>query len=275
MNGSALQEIPIATLRAFKIALPPTCTEQEAIAEALSDADALIAALEQLIAKKRDLKQGAMQELLTGEKRLPGFNGEWKPCTLGECLLAPPDYGVNAPGVPQSGNLPTYIRITDIDGDGRFVRSGRVAVDHPLAANYRLSQNEIVFARTGASVGKTYLYHLSDGDVVFAGFLIRGRVDCSKLVPSFLAAFTKTSQYWNWVRVMSMRSGQPGINGNEYAALPLRLPPTVAEQAAITAILSDMDTEIAALEARLAKARQIKQGMMQELLTGKTRLVES
>ena len=78
MNGSALQEIPIATLRAFKIALPPTKAEQEAIAGALSDADALIESLEQLLVKKRYVKQGAMQELLTGKKRLPGFSGEWK-----------------------------------------------------------------------------------------------------------------------------------------------------------------------------------------------------
>ena len=78
--------------------------------------------------------------------------------------------------------------------------------------------------------------------------------------------------YWNWVHLMSMRSGQPGINGNEYAQLPLTLPP-LPEQTAIAAILSDMDAEIAALEAKLAKARNLKQGMMQELLTGRIRLI--
>jgi len=273
MAGNAITRLTLEKIKKLRFPVPPTKAEQEAIAKLLSDADALIESLEQLIAKKRQIKQGAMLELLTGKRRLPGFDGEWKNCPLRECLLADPDYGLNAPGVPQTGSLPTYLRITDIDDDGRFIPSGRVAVNHPFSMNYRLGENEIVFARTGASVGKTYLYNADDGEVVFAGFLIRAKIDCSKLCPYFLAAFTKTERYWNWVRVMSMRSGQPGINGNEYADLTLHLPPTIEEQTAIATILSDMDAEIAALEAKLAKARQIKQGMMQELLTGKIRLV--
>ena len=120
---------------------------------------------------------------------------------------------------------------------------------------------------------KRICYNPVDGEVVFAGFLIRAKIDDPKLCPFFLAAFTRTHRYWNWVRMMSMRSGQPGINGNEYASLTLHLPTTFEEQTAIATILSDMDAEIAALEAKLAKARQIKQGMMQELLTGRIRLV--
>jgi len=121
-------------------------------------------------------------------------------------------------------------------------------------------------------VGKTYLYDPADGVIVFAGFLIRAKIDRSKLCPAFFAAFTKTGRYWNWVRIMSMRSGQPGINGNEYASLDLNLPP-LPEQSAIAAILSDMDAEIAALETKLTKTRHLKQGMMQELLTGRIRLI--
>jgi type I restriction enzyme S subunit len=139
--------------------------------------------------------------------------------------------------------------------------------------NYLLGENQIVFARTGASVGKTYLYSPQDGLIVFAGFLIRARIDPCKLSPYFFAALTRTRPYWNWVRMMSMRSGQPGINGSEYASLPIRLPPTLEEQTTIAAILSDMDAEIVALAAKLAKTAQIKQGMMQELLTGRIRLV--
>ncbi len=271
--GSDQPFVSTTALKKIHIPLPPTKAEQEAIAEALSDADALIESLEQLIAKKRQIKQGAMQELLTGKRRLPGFSGEWIDCSLRDCLLANPDYGINAPGVPDSGNLPTYLRITDIDDDGRFMQGSQVAVNHPLSMNYLLGRNEIVFARTGASVGKTYLYNIKDGELVFAGFLIRARINCEKLCPEFFATFTKTSKYWNWVRMMSMRSGQPGINGNEFASLDLYLPPTLEEQISIATILSDMDSEITALEEKLAKARQIKQGMMQELLTGRVRLV--
>jgi type I restriction enzyme S subunit len=272
-TGTTMKHLNVSDMLHFSVPLPPTKAEQEAIAEALGDADALIESLEQLIVKKRQIKQGAMQGLLTSKRRLPGFYGEWKQHTLRECILANPDYGINAPGVPQTGSLPTYLRITDIDEDGRFMPSNRVAVDHPFSMNYLLGMNEIVFARTGASVGKTYLYNANDGEVVFAGFLIRAKIDCSKLCPEFLAAYTKTQQYWNWVRVMSMRSGQPGINGNEYGDLELHLPPTFREQSAIAEILSDMDAEIATLEAKLAKARRIKQGMMQELLTGRIRLI--
>jgi len=108
---------------------------------------------------------------------------------------------------------------------------------------------------------------------VFAGFLIRARIDPSKLSPEYLAAYTHTADYWNWVRLMSMRSGQPGINGQEYASMSFRIPPTLPEQAAIASVLSDMDAELEVLEAKLDKARQVKQGMMQQLLTGKVRLV--
>jgi type I restriction enzyme S subunit len=262
-----------AELDKIEVPLPPTKAEQEAIAEALSDADALVESLEQLLAKKHQLKQGAMQELLTGKKRLPGFSGEWKVRSLRNCLLTDPDYGINAPGVPIDGNLPSYLRITDIDDDGRLTNENRVAVNHPLSGNYLLQPNEIVFARTGASVGKSYLYDTADGEMVFAGFLIRVKIDRSKLCPAFLASYTRTRRYWSWVKMMSMRSGQPGINGKEYASLELHLPPSIDEQFAIAAILSDMDAEIAALEGKTAKARQLKQGMMQELLTGRIRLV--
>jgi type I restriction enzyme, S subunit len=271
-TGNGQPNLNTTLIGDFQIPLPPTKAEQEAIAGALSDADALIESLEQLLTKKRHTKQGAMQELLTGKKRLPGFRAEWKPCQLRDCLLTNPDYGINAPGVPSSGELPVYLRITDIDDDGRFIANNRVAVNHPQSMGYILNENEIVFARTGASVGKTYLYDPADGVIVFAGFLIRAKIDRSKLCPKFFAAFTKTGRYWNWVRIMSMRSGQPGINGNEYASLDLNLPP-LPEQTAIAAILSDMDAEIAALEAKLNKTRQLKQGMMQELLTGKIRLI--
>ena len=213
-----------------------------------------------------------MQELLTGKKRLPGFSGEWEVKRLGDCLISRPDYGINAPAVPFSDRLPAYIRITDISEDSRFSPEKLVSVRAANAGNYYLSDGDLVFARTGASVGKSYLYNPLDGRLVFAGFLIRVRPDPAILIPAFLAAYATTDAYWNWVRLMSMRSGQPGINGNEYAQLPISLP-SIPEQTAIAAVLSDMDAGIAAVERKRDKTRALKQGMMQELLTGKTRLV--
>ena len=260
----------LAGIRAIKVVLPPI-EEQRAIADALSDMDALISGLDQLIAKKRDIKQAVMQQLLTGKQRLPGFSGEWEVRRLGECLEFSPDYGINAPAVQFSDRLPTYIRITDITEDGRLSTDSLVSVDSIDAPNYYLANGDIVFARTGASVGKSYLYRLSDGPLVFAGFLIRVRVNQLLLFPDFLAAYVSTCPYWRWVQVMSMRSGQPGINGNEYAQLPIPVP-TIEEQTAIATILSDMGSELVTLETRRDKAHQLKQGMMQELLTGKIRI---
>lgn len=270
--GSTMINLNQGTLSNLKIPVPPTKEEQQAIATALSDTDALIDALEQLLAKKRQIKQGAMRELLTGEKRLAGFQGEWAIKSLGDCLLNPPDYGINAPAVDFSDQLPTYIRITDITDDGKFKPNPKVSVKTHNLEQYTLKQGDILFTRTGASVGKSYLYTKKDGPLIFAGFLIRVRTKQEELLPEFLFALTKTENYWKWVTVMSMRSGQPGINGNEYKQLPIPVP-SIEEQTAIAAILSDMDTDITELETRLGKVRQVKQGMMRELLTGRTRLV--
>jgi type I restriction enzyme S subunit len=258
-------------VRAFPVRLPPL-PEQKAIATALADVDALLGALDGIIAKRRDLKQAAMEQLLTAQIRLPGFAGKWATTTLGRCLLARPDYGINAAAVPLSDRLPKYIRITDITKDGRFRPDAFVSVMHANAKKYYLNEGDLVFARTGASVGKSYLYNSQDGRLVFAGFLIRVRPDPSVLDSSYLAAYARTEVYWRWVRLMSMRSGQPGINGNEYAQLEMAIPPT-AEQVAIARVLKSMDDEILALEQRRDKTRQLKQGMMQELLTGRTRLL--
>jgi len=285
--GSTMINLNQSTLSNLPIPLPPTRAEQETIAEALSDADALIESLEQLLTKKCQIKQGAMQELLTGKKRLPGFHSkpgykrtevgmipeDWEVLPLGRRLLKTPSYGINAPAIPFDSRFPTYLRITDITEEGRFAEATKASVDHPSSVAYLLEQGDLVFARTGASVGKSYLYDPDDGQLVFAGFLIRVTPDPEKLIPAFLAYFVQTRSYWNWVKVNSMRSGQPGINGREYASLPIPLPPTLAEQTAIASVLSDMDSGLSVLENKLTKAQHLKQGMMQELLTGRTRLV--
>ncbi|MFZ3327589.1 MAG: restriction endonuclease subunit S [Methylocella sp.] len=286
-GASALVHVQKWQMEGFQLALPPAKAEQEAISKALSDADALIECLEQLISKKRHLKQGAIQELLTGKKRLPGFEKkkgfkqtevgvipeDWEVVPVSQRLRGAPTYGINASAIPFDSRFPTYLRITDITKDGRFAEATKASVAHPSAMSYLLEPGDIVFARTGASVGKSYLYNPRDGDLVFAGFLIRLRPDCERLLPEYLWFYSQSNSYWNWVTMNCMRSGQPGINGEQYASLPLPLPPTKAEQETIAAILSDMDAEIAALEEKLAKTRQIKQGMMQELLTGRIRLL--
>jgi type I restriction enzyme S subunit len=212
-----------------------------------------------------ELKQGYKQT------EVGAIPEDWEVTQLGKCLLASPDYGINAPAVPYSDELPVYIRITDIGEDGRFMPAKIVSVRDERSTNYYLGEGDIVLARTGASVGKSYLYDSSDGALVFAGFLIRLKPDESKLLPSFLASYLATEGFWRWVRLMSMRSGQPGINGREYAQLPVPLPP-IGEQESISAALSDIDTLLSDFKSIISKKRNIKQATMQELLTGKRRL---
>lgn len=197
---------------------------------------------------------------------------DWDIKKIGDCLLRNPDYGINAAAVPYNESLPVYLRITDITEDGKYSRKNLVSVNNLSSDSYYLQEGDLVFARTGASVGKTYLYNKNDGKLVFAGFLIRVKTNEKILLPDYLKYFTQTKIYWNWIAANSMRTGQPGINGNEYKELFIPLPPTKAEQAAIAETLNDADALIAELEKLITKKAAIKQGAMQELLTGKKRL---
>ncbi|WEE24106.1 restriction endonuclease subunit S [Aeromonas caviae] len=196
---------------------------------------------------------------------------DWEAASLGSLLKETPRYGINAPAVPLTGDTPVYIRITDISDDGYFNPGEKVGVNSPFSGMYFLSAGDIVLARTGASVGKSYLYNKNDGQLVYAGFLIKVSPNQERLSSMFLSQYLKSHRYWNWVVVNSMRSGQPGINGSEYASLLIPTP-TIEEQTAIATILSDMDNELQVLTQKLEKARALKQGMMQQLLTGKIRL---
>jgi len=199
---------------------------------------------------------------------------DWELKKVGGCLLKNPDYGINAAAVPFNNNLPLYLRITDITEDGNYSKKNLVCVNNISSAAFYLKQGDLVFARTGASVGKTYLYNPNDGELVFAGFLIRVRTNEEILLPNYLKYYTQTKHYWNWIATNSMRTGQPGINGNEFKELLISLPPTKEEQTAIATALNDADNLIAALEKLIAKKRAIKQGAMQELLKPKEGWVE-
>jgi type I restriction enzyme, S subunit len=200
------------------------------------------------------------------------FPKDWSVKQLGSLLSASPKYGINAPAVAFDLNLPTYIRITDISPDGYFIHDNKKSVIYPFSNLYQLSEGNIVFARTGASVGKSYMYNPKDGELVFAGFLIKVEPNIRLLYPNYLKFIVQTQTYWSWILENSMRSGQPGINGKQYATLPIPLPPTIIEQEYIGDTINDCEILIESLQELVAKKRDLKQGAMQELLTGKTRL---
>jgi type I restriction enzyme S subunit len=190
---------------------------------------------------------------------------------LGHYLVRPPRYGIGAAATAYRADLPTYIRITDIDEFGRFRPDPVVSLDSSLSGNYFLQDGDLVIARTGASVGKSYRYRTSDGELVFAGFLIAVHPDSRRLDPRYLAYLLQAKPYWDWVASESMRSGQPGVNAQQIAQLGLDVP-AIGAQRAIVDALQGADDLIDSLERMIAKKRDIKQGMQQELLTGRRRL---
>ncbi len=197
---------------------------------------------------------------------------DWEVKRLGEVCINDGDYGLNAPATDYDENLPTYLRITDIDDDGNFNQSDKKSVNSPLSENYYLKDGDIVFARTGATVGKTYLYDKNDGELVYAGFLIKFTPDKEKILPYYLKSQTNTREYANWVSITSQRSGQPGINAAEYCSYKFALPP-LAEQKRICNLLSLWDTAIAKQTTLIEQLTLRKRGLMQQLLTGKKRLI--
>lgn len=196
---------------------------------------------------------------------------EWEVMRLEDLCHNQGDYGINAPATDFSNELPTYLRITDIDDDGKFIIANKVSVNNLNSGSYHLKDGDIVFARTGATVGKTYLYNREDGDLVFAGFLIRFSPDKQKIIPYYLKAYANTSTYWKWVKITSQRSGQPGINATEYCSMQIPVPP-LAEQRKIAEVLGVWDEAIEKQARLIEKLALRKRALMQRLLSAKLRL---
>jgi len=278
-GASALVHTQKWEMEGFEFPCPPTLAEQEAIAEALSDADAFIESLEQLIVKKRQLKQGAMQDLLTGKRRLPGFEGEWEVTSLLKL----------ADGKKELFDDGDWIEAEHIKTEGiRLVQTGNIGIGRFAEKELKkyifeksftslrckeLREGDLLICRLAEPAGRAcVLPDIGEERIVTSVDVTIFRPPAGVANRIYLANLFSTL---DWFKSVSDRSGgttHKRISRGALGRLSITLP-TVAEQTAIAAILSDMDAEIAALEAKLSKARQVKQGMMQELLTGKTRLV--
>ena len=220
-------------------------------------------------ARIESIRRGEVPE---GYKRtaLGCYPLDWEQLTLGSISERKGEYGLNAPACEYEAGLPKYLRITDIDEDGKYIDNGAY-VKHIDSEKYVLRKGDLLFARTGASVGKNYLYDPSDGKLVFAGFLIKYHTK-KGYNPYIVAAMCNIHQYNNWVHMMSARSGQPGINAEEYATYAFMLPKKLSEQEKIAEILAGQDRVIALKEKLLAEKQKQKKYLMQQLLTGKKRL---
>ncbi len=191
---------------------------------------------------------------------------DWEANRLGELCIGKAEYGANAPAVERDNNLPRYVRITDINDNGRLLTSTWQSIDRKVAEPYILRKGDFLFARSGATVGKTYLYRTADGECAFAGYLIRFRPDPSKLLPDLLFHFTHSNAYYQWVKGMLRAGAQPNINGKEYSDLILPLPP-LPEQKKIAEILTTVDDAIEETDRIIEKTKELKKGLMQKLLT--------
>jgi len=289
--GGGVPKLALFRIEKLKVKYPEKKI-QDRIAHILTVCDAVIEKTQAAIAKYRAIKQGMLHDLfargidiITGklrpkyeyapdmykESKLGMVPKEWGVERLESLCTEKPTYGINAAAVDFTHQLPTYIRITDIDEEGNFSKTGRKCVDSPFSSNYCLKKGDLVFARTGATVGKTYLYNEADGLLVYAGFLIKVSPNTKTLNSDFLKFLTETPYYLNWVGLMSQRSGQPGINGNEYGGL-LIPKPDPKEQKNIAAKLLTIQRKINTEQSYLHKLQSIKQGLMADLLGGKRRV---
>ncbi|CAA0155377.1 conserved hypothetical protein [Tenacibaculum maritimum] len=255
--GGAIPTLSQEQVSRFQIPLPPTLKEQKAIATALSDMDDLIASLESLIAKKQAIKQGAMQQLLTpphkGGKRLPGFSGDWVEKSLGEIVFLNKGEQVNRDTLSEQGSYPVI--------NGGVEPSG-------YTEEWNRKENTITISEGGNSCGfvnflKTKFWS--------GGHCYTLNINSPEITKDYLYVFLK----FNESEIMSLRvgSGLPNIQKGRLESFLCAYPNNTNEQKAIAKILSDMDAELEQLETKKAKYQQLKQGMLQELLTGNTRLV--
>ena len=305
MSTTSQAALSMTNIRLFLISLPPTIEEQQRIANALSDVDTLIANLEKLIAKKKNIKQGAMQQLLTGRKRLPGFGSDErtgsrptderrKEChsersakreveessgyKMTELGLIPNDWEVKTFG-ELFDMCTTNIPIKDVNqefyvGTENMLQNKMGVVKNTAVLPYskvrEYQKNDILVSNIRPYLKKIWFADKNGGcstDVLVF------RVKDKNQSPSFLYNVVADDRFFNIVNENAIGTKMPRGDKNVIKQILFAVPSSKAEQTAIANVLSDMDTEISALETNLAKYRTLKTGMMQQLLTGKIRLV--
>lgn len=248
----------------------PSYEEQVAIGCTLATFDNLITLHQRKLEHLKKLKSGLLQKMFPKdgetipEVRFPGFTGDWEQRKLGE-LMESMEYGLNASATQFDGEN-RYLRITDIDDETRkYTGTNPVSPDVNLekAENYALREGDILFARTGASVGKTYKYQKEDGKVYFAGYLIRGRLKPKENV-DFIYQQTLTAEFSKFVKATSQRSGQPGVNANEYSRYSVWAAP-MEEADRVGSLFEELDRRYTLHQRKLDHLKRLKQGLLQQM----------
>lgn len=279
-TGNGQPNLNTSLIREIAIPFPPE-PEQRVIANALSDVDALLYGLDRLIAKKRDLKTAVMQQLLTGKTRLPGFEGEWEVIRLED--VADPAQRWSLTGGPFGSNLKSSdytnegIRIIQLQniGDGVFLNdykiyTSKIKADELISCN--IYPGEIILSKMGDPVARACIIPPIHNRYLMCSDGIRLAVDQDRFCTYFIYTMINAPEFREAASDAGTGSTRKRIGLTELRNLELKCPP-LPEQHAISTILSDMDAELVKLEQRRDKTQDLKQAMMQELLTGRTRLV--
>lgn len=268
-TGSTFESINSSDIKLAEIYLPSQ-DEQSAIGSLFRTLDDLLASHKDNLSNYQSLKATMLSKMFpkagqtVPEIRLDGFDGEWEKVKLKD-VTESIEYGLNASAKEFDGEN-KYIRITDIDDVSRKFKEDSLTspdIDVSECDNYLLCEKDILFARTGASVGKTYLYVKKDGKVYFAGFLIRARIK-DKFDSKFIFQNTLTDRFTQYVKVTSQRSGQPGVNGKEYGEYELYLP-NYEEQQAIGAYFSNLDNLINSYQEKISQLEILKKKLLQDM----------
>jgi len=280
---TAIPHISPADIRGFTIPVPSSIEEQRAIATALSDVDALLAAQDKLIAKKRDIKQAAMQQLLTGKQRLPGFSGGWEVKTLGDLFTFSGGYSASRDQLSVEGHC--YLHYGDIHGSSKTSIDTEVdyqdipKLDIPLkqvSTKSLLKDGDVVFVDASEDDEGTskHVVVVNKSNLPFISGLhtIVAKSKTDELAHEYRHYCFQTQAIRQQFLFYAVGTKVSGISKTNMPKLTLPVP-SIPEQTAIAAVLSDMDADLAALEQQRDKTRAVKQGMMQELLTGRIRLV--
>lgn len=249
----------------------PNNEEQKLLGTFLQRIDLIITLHQCKLEKLKLMKKALLQKLFPKngkhipEIRFKGFTDAWEQRKLDECMDSF-EYGLNAAAKEYDG-MHKYIRITDIDDETHnFIQSNLTSPDIDFnsdVSDYKLNINDIVFARTGASVGKTYLYNPSDGDLYYAGFLIRGKVN-KACDAGFIYQNALTRDYDSFIRITSQRSGQPGVNSKEYATFRLNIP-CKDEQEKISELLNRLDKLFTLHQRKLERLQEVKKDLLQKM----------
>ena len=261
-RNHGLLNVPTDEFFDTKHYIPRDSAEQRKIADFMIALERRIEAQQSLVDNLKKYKRGLVSQILKQRLAISHEDNEWKEVCLSD-VAEGFEYGLNAAATAYDGKH-KYIRITDIDDDTHtYINQDPVSPSGAFEERYRVRENDILFARTGASVGKSYLYRKNDGDLFFAGFLIRIHVK-EGVDGEYVFLNTLTEEYDKWVLLESARSGQPGINAEQYRKYRFKLP-SLNTQRRIATIARNIDVQIQKEALHLRLLQKQKVGLLQQL----------